>query len=53
MYKCVCVCVCVCLNVQMCVCISMWKTIINSCIFYRIWPYLGIDYILAGDRCHA
>ena len=31
-----CVCVCVCLNVQMCVCILMWKTIINSCIFYRI-----------------
>ena len=34
---CVCVCVCVYLNVRMYVCILMWKTIINSCIFYRIW----------------
>ena len=35
-YMCVCVCVCVCLNVRMCVSILMWRTIINSCIFYRI-----------------
>ena len=36
MCVCVCVCVFVCLNIQMCVCKLMWKTIINSCIFYRI-----------------
>ena len=30
--------VCVCLYVRMCVCILIWKTIINSCILYRIWP---------------
>ena len=34
---CVCVCVRVCVFERtMCVCIFMWKTIINSCIFYRI-----------------
>ena len=33
---CVCVCVCVCVFERTNVCILMWRTIINSCIFYRI-----------------
>ena len=42
-----------CVSACMCVCILVWETIINKCIFFQMCPYLEIDFILAGDRCHA
>ena len=44
-YMCVYVYMYVCVCIYVCIYMYMYKTIINSCIFYRIWPHLGIDFI--------